>query len=145
MTITLWLTVDKRLGPVSQFSRLQSFKRVNESPTGDPHGGWIGGRRLEAVAYPIGITGALRILAGEDQERVDEDDLQLPVHNAYCLERKLRNGTVLRVRLNRVERKSIHDGRYDSGAPDSHYFVEVWSIAAHLELGDLNVLQVELA
>lgn len=54
----------QRERPVVQGARLHGTEEKRESfveradlvvpPTADPHGGWCGGRRLEAVAYPIG-------------------------------------------------------------------------------------------
>ncbi len=52
----------QREGPVVQGTglhgkekkgKLRRASRLVEPPTADPHGGWCGGRRLEAVAYPI--------------------------------------------------------------------------------------------
>jgi hypothetical protein len=35
-------------------AREGAYRTSHEPPTADPHGGWCGGRRLAAVAYPIG-------------------------------------------------------------------------------------------
>jgi hypothetical protein len=38
-------------------AREGAYRTSHEPPTADPHGGWCGGRRLAAVAYPIGRHG----------------------------------------------------------------------------------------
>jgi len=53
LTVSLRLPSSVGLVRLLCVAREGAYQTSHEPPTADPHGGWCGGRRLAAVAYPI--------------------------------------------------------------------------------------------